>query len=268
MNQAELFEDEDEDLDLPREPAAPLAHGWTVKVFGMGGVGSIVGRYLFIYLNSVGTEGRLVFGDADDFESKNASRMLFATPGNKAAVIVEDLRPHARDSNLALVAVEEYRTEDNLERLISEDDIVILAVDNHATRKLVNDFCATKRKNVCLISGGNEGAGADSTGVVQRGTYGNVQIYLSRDGIDVTPPLTEFHPEIENPADVIPTEISCTEALISTPQILFANLAVASSMLNAFWLQLCGALHYPELCFDIHHGRMQPMPLPSGLAPR
>ena len=118
---------------------------------------------------------------------------------------------------------------------------------------------------MCLISGGNEGAGPDSTGVVQRGTYGNGQIYLSQNGVDVTPPLTRFHPEIEDPGDQAPNDISCTEALISTPQILFANIAVASYMLNAFWLHLCGALHYPELCFDIHDGRMQPMPLPFEL---
>ena len=191
--------------------------------------------------------------------------MLFSRHGNKASVVSDDLQGTLDDSRLSVVAVEDYVTPENLPRLIREDDTVLLAVDNHATRKLVSDYVQNQLTDVCLISGGNEGAGADSTGVVQRGTYGNVQIYLSQDGVDVTPPLTRFHPEIEDPADQVPTDLSCTEALVSTPQILFANLAVASSMLNAFWLHLCAALHYTELCFDIHDGRMQPLPLPSAL---
>jgi molybdopterin/thiamine biosynthesis adenylyltransferase len=239
-----------------------------VKLIGLGGVGGIVARYGACYLAALDHDTRLVLIDGDVFEPKNAARMLFSEHGNKAAVVRDDLAGAMDDSLLSVVAVEEYVTPENLPRLIRAGDTVLLAVDNHATRKLVSDYARDQLADVCLISGGNEGAGADSTGVVQRGTYGNVQIYLSRDGIDVTPALTEFHPEIENPADQTPTEISCTEALISTPQILFANLAVASSMLNAFWLHLCGALHYPELCFDIHDGRMQPMPLPSRLAPR
>jgi molybdopterin/thiamine biosynthesis adenylyltransferase len=236
------------------------------KVIGLGGVGGIVARYGALYLSALDCPTRMVLIDGDDFEPKNASRMLFATHGNKASVVCEDLCTAVDDSYLSMVAVEEYITSKNLPRLIREGDTVLLAVDNHATRKLVSDYARDQVSNICLISGGNEGAGKDSTGVVQRGTYGNVQIYLSQDGIDITPSLTQFHPEIENPADQLPNEVSCTEALISTPQILFANLAVASSMLNALWLHLCGALHYPELCFDIHDGRMQTMPLPSKLS--
>ena len=236
-----------------------------VKLIGLGGVGSIVARYGALYLAALDHASRLVLIDGDEFEPRNAARMLFPRHGNKARVVCEDLLGVADDSLLSLVAIEQYVTPENLPRLVREGDCVLLAVDNHATRKLVSDHARDRLADVCLISGGNEGAGPDSTGVVQRGTYGNVQIYLSRGGEDLTPELTRFHPEIEDPADHLPTEVSCTEALISTPQILFANLAVASSMLNAFWLHLCGALHYPELCFDIHDGRMQPLPLPHRL---
>lgn len=238
-----------------------------VKLIGLGGVGGIVARYGACYLAALEHDARLVLIDGDVFEPQNAARMLFREHGNKACVVRDDLLGNMHDSLLSVVAIEEYVTPENLPRLVRPGDTVLLAVDNHATRKLVSDYMRDQLADGCLISGGNEGAGADSTGIVQRGTYGNVQIYLCQDGVDVTPPLTEFHPEIQDPADQAPTEISCTEALLSTPQILFANLAVASSMLNAFWLHLCGALHYPELCFDIHDGRMQPMPLPCGLAP-
>ena len=58
-----------------------------------------------------------------------------------------------------------------------------------------------------------------------------------------------------------PQDESCTDALSSVPQLLFANLATASVMLNAFWLCVSDELHYPELCFDIHDGLMRPLAL-------
>jgi hypothetical protein len=45
----------------------------------------------------------------------------------------------------------------------------------------------------------------------------------------------------------------------AVPQVLFANLAVASALLNTLWLHLCGALHYGELAFDIAEGFMRPV---------
>jgi hypothetical protein len=166
------------------------------------------------------------------------------------------------DSCLTLSAIEEYVTSENLDRLIVDDDVVLLAVDNHATRKLVGDYCHRHLDNVCLISGGNDGVGEDTSGHKQRGTYGNVQIHLRCGGGDETPPIAAYHPEIATPHDSLPTDVSCTEALSSVPQILFANLATASAMLNAFFLHTCRHLDYPELCFDIADGLMRPVQLP------
>ena len=235
-----------------------------VKLIGLGGVGGIVARYLALYLSTLDRDLRLVLVDGDEFEPRNAQRMFFTSAGNKAAVIKSDLASGLAHSQLALVAVEEYVTPENLPRLVHEGDTVLLAVDNHATRKLVSDYCA-ELTDSCLISGGNDGVGPDSTGAVSRGTFANVQIQLREEGRELSPPLTAFHPEIADPADRLPTELSCTEAMLSVPQILWANLATASAMLNAFWLQACGALHYPELCLDIHDGVMRPVPLPSEL---
>jgi hypothetical protein len=230
----------------------------SVKVVGLGGVGGIVARYLVVYLAAAGTPVRVVLADGDEFEARNAERMLFTRCGNKAAVVRDDLLPFVDDSNVTLSAVEEYVTPENAERLLREGDVVLLAVDNHATRKLVGDHCRGL-SNVCLISGGNDGVGADGSGVEQRGTYGNVQIHRRRDGRDESPPLDAYHPEIESPRDALPTQVSCSEALASVPQILFTNLATASAMLNTFLLHICSVLDYPELCFDIAAGRMRPL---------
>jgi hypothetical protein len=241
----------------------------SVKLIGLGGVGSIVARYGAMFLASLGRPARLVLIDGDAFEPGNASRMFFGRCGNKAAVVCDELLPRFADSPLALIAIEEYVTPANLDRLLHDGDIVLLAVDNHATRKLVSEHCAARLRDVCLISGGNDGLGQDSAGQPRRGTFGNVQVYVRRDGADVTPPLTRFHPEIAQPADRLPTEKGCTELVASVPQILFANLAVASALLNTLWLHLCGALHYGELAFDIADGLMQPVELPlAAPAPR
>jgi len=247
------------------KPLVPeLRDGQAIKVIGLGGVGGIVARYGAIFLEplTTGRSGRLVLIDGDAFEPGNATRMFFSDCGNKAAVTLAELRPRFVDSGLELSAVEEYVTPENLKRLIHLGDIVLLCVDNHATRKLVSDFCATL-DDVVLISGGNDGIGEDASGRFHQGTYGNCQCYLRRNGRDLSPSLTRYHAEIENPQDELPTEEDCITAATSVPQLLLANVATASSILNALWLYLCGAIHYSELAFDIGLGLMKPLSLPA-----
>jgi len=241
--------------DQPLQPVLP--EDTSVKLIGLGGTGGIVARYGAMFLASHGRNARLVLIDGDSFEPSNASRMFFGACGNKAAVTRDELLPRFDDSPLSLIAIEEFVTTENIGRLVRDGDIVILAVDNHATRKLVNDHCADLR-DVCLISGGNDGVGQDGSGAIRRGTYGNVQIFLRRDGIHVSASLSRFHPEIANPTDKLPTDLSCTELVAAAPQILFTNLTVASCILNTLWLHLCGALHYGELSFDVAEGLMRP----------
>jgi len=249
-------------LDGVRVPPN-LPPGTSFKLIGLGGVGGIVARYLSIYLGSLEVDTRLVLIDGDAFDDTNVTRMCFSRFGNKAAVVRDDILQHSGDSRLTLLAIEEFVSKENLERLIQPGDVVVLAVDNHATRKLVNDFCATRRDDLCLISGGNDGIEVDAAGRQLRGTYGNVQIYLRRGGEDASPSLTHYHPEIATPVDDLPTEMSCAEAMSHVPQILFTNLMTAAALCNAIWLYLCGELHYSELSFEIHDGLMRPSALPA-----
>ena len=245
-----------------KEPLVPRLPGpLSVKIIGLGGVGSIVARYSALFLASLDVEAQLILVDGDAFEPSNASRMFFFRPGNKADSTRDDLVDLLGDSTLMLASVPEFITDNNIDRLIREGDTVLLAVDNHATRKLVSDFCAVHRQEVCLISGGNDGVGSDSAGRLLRGTYGNCQIFVRQSGEDTTPSLTRYHPEIERPADHLPSEAGCAELLATVPQILFTNLTVAASILNTFWLHLCRATHYAEVCFDIADGLMRPVPL-------
>lgn len=257
-------------IDRNRSLTPRLPDNTSVKLIGLGGVGGTAARYGGIFLAALGRPARLVLIDGDTFEPRNGERMFFSKPGNKAAVTREDLLPRFAGSRLSLVAIPEYITNENIGRVIQENDIVMLAVDNHATRKLVSSHCAGGQlKNVVLISGGNDGVEELPDGRRRRGTYGNCQVYVRRDGQDVSPPLTRYHPEIETPADKLPTDESCGELVTHVPQILFTNLAVASAMLNALWLHLSDALGYSEIALDIADGAMRVvLPMASPTATR
>lgn len=225
-----------------------------IKIIGLGGVGSIAARYMSIFCAAQNVPCKMVFIDYDSFEPKNSSRMFFGDYGNKAEVVRKELLPRFEDTQMSIIAIPQYVTSENVADLIREGDICILCLDNHNSRKLINAHCQTM-KDVVLVSGGNHGVEPEKN---HRGTYGNVQIYIRKDGKDVTPDLTKFHPEIRTPADKHPSDISCTEALASTPQLIWANLATASHICNTLYLYLCDELPYSEMCYDIAMGKALP----------
>lgn len=220
-----------------------------IKLIGIGGIGCALAPFLARYVQSerqvTGEEVRITLVDGDDFEIKNAARQSFETLGNKAKVKASEL---ARSfPGLSFRAVPEFVTAANLPHLVKPGDLVFLAVDNHATRGTVSRHCEGL-SDVVLISGGNDL------------TDGNVQVYVRQDGRDITLPLTRFHPEIADPKDKSPVEMSCEElAAESAPQLLFMNVSVASAMLNAFYAWRAGRLSYGEAYLDIVEGRVQPV---------
>ena len=133
------------------------------KCVGLGGVGSPLARHAGVFLASLNVPARLTLIDGDDFEYRNAGRMIFGEMGNKARVLADEMRPRLADSQLTLTSIETFVTPDNIGRLLLEDDVILLAVDNHATRKFVSDHVGGLR-NGCLISGGNDGVGPDGSG--------------------------------------------------------------------------------------------------------
>jgi len=258
---------------MPSTPPTKRAPPLTCRIIGLGGIGQVVAIYLSLFLNSLNRTARLLLIDGDSYEHANESRMFCGNLGNKAAVMQADLAGRLSPATaVTLLAVPEYVTPDNLDRLIpsGRGESVLLCVDNHATRKLVAEY-AGQLDDICLVSGGNDGVGPDAAGTIRQGTEGNVQIYLRRGGVDCSPTLTKYHPEIAHPADARPDEArpdeeGCAELFASgsTPQILFSNLTAAVAMMNSwYWLQTTGELDYSELVFDTRTGRMTPLPLPG-----
>jgi molybdopterin/thiamine biosynthesis adenylyltransferase len=219
-----------------------------IKAIGIGGIGCALLPFLCRYLQYSGEKARITLIDGDRFERANASRQAFGRLGNKAEVKAQELAQEFE--NLSLRAAPEFVTPENVSRLIREGDVIFLMVDNHASRKLVSDYAATLPE-VTLISGGNDFVD------------GNVQVYLRREGRDLTPSLSRYHPEIAQPQDRNPAELSCEELMAAgAPQLLFTNLMVASMMLNAFYAFTRDRVKYSEVYLDILENLTRPVARP------
>ncbi len=209
-----------------------------IVIIGLGGVGSLLcermARYL-AYSTESGVSMLLV--DGDSYEVKNFERQDFTQLGNKAEVKAVDLK--MQFSRLNVNSFPAFVNETNLEQVIKEGTIVFSCVDNHKTRMILSNYCK-KLQNVIMISGGND--------LID----GNVQIYVRQNGKDITPDLCAYHPEIANPDDKLPEEMSCEELAASKPQLYFANLGVATIMCWAFYnVVVKGQYEKSEIYFDL-----------------
>ena len=210
-----------------------------ISIIGLGGIGSILVGVLSRFESfSEGSESQINLVDGDDYEVKNLERQEFSSVGgNKATTKRDELQSKFR--NVTFKSLPIYINESNVKYIVKENSTVFVCVDNHKTRKIVSD-AAESLSDVTIISGGNE--------LVD----GNVQIFIKKGGIKVTPGLTDYHPEIKNPLDKLPNEMSCEELSHSEPQLLFTNLTVATCMTWAYYNILKGNdLSGSEIYFDI-----------------
>lgn len=230
-------------------------------IVGVGGVGTHLDEPLCRYLAATYPgAAEVVLADGDVFEPKNRSRQNFDQRladelYNKADTRATELA--AKFPEIVVTPFPAFVNSANAASVVREGDVVFVAVDNHTSRKLLDEHASTLR-NVTLISGGND--------------YhdGNAQVHQRRDGVDVTAPITYAHPEIAypEPHDKHPDDMSCEDkARAGSPQLIFANLKVASLMLDGFWTaeekgRGGPAIDIPpwsEVYFDISHGTQRPI---------
>lgn len=211
---------------------------YKIVVVGLGGVGSILIERLCRFLNySHDNKVTIRLVDGDHYELKNYERQEFYQIGNKAEIKAIELSNKFKAIDLN--SCDEFVTPDNISHIIHDGDIVFICVDNHKSRMIISNYSKTLR-NVTIISGGNEF------------TDGNVQVYVRKDGKDLTPDLCKYHPEIANPDDKLPTEMSCEELAASEPQLYFTNLGVATIMCWAFYNAVVKESYKKsEIYFDI-----------------
>lgn len=191
-----------------------------ISIIGLGGIGSVLSNTVSRYLDSKKNYVKVNLVDGDDYENKNLVRQEFEMFGNKAIAKSSELS--RKFQFIDFQHISEFITSENIGQIIKENSLVFLGVDNHKTRKLVSDY-AKNLQDVIVISGGNEL------------TDGNVQIFIRKEGHDITPSLTDYHPEIDDPKDKSPDEMSCEELSQSAPQLYFTNFMVAAHMCSAFY---------------------------------
>ena len=216
-------------------------------LIGAGGTGSalfpFIIRYLETYSRGTGEEHRITVIDGKEVAASKLERQLFFgrfAGSNKAEALVEQ---YDADPNV-VVAVPTYLGENNISG-IREHDVVLIAADNFPVRARIEAHCKTL-DNVTVINGGNE--------MVD----GSLQLWIRRNGEDVTPPLSQGHPEILTDDHRDPAALSCDQIaeLPGGEQTLIANMMSATAMLNGLrrvhaWEANPEAAPAQEVFFDL-----------------
>ena len=110
-----------------------------VLLAGCGGLGG----YLLEYLARLGV-GAITVADADRFEASNLNRQLLSSPAllgsGKAAAA--KARVEAINPGVTVTVCEEFLTADNASALLAGCDLALDALDNSASRLVLEDACA------------------------------------------------------------------------------------------------------------------------------
>lgn len=193
-------------------------------MIGAGGTGTHLLRPLVAYLRATYPDGDwlLHIMDGDAVEPKNLERQLFspaAVTMNKANAAASEM---ADDGHVR--AIPDYLSEENMARIIQENDTILICVDNFTVRKRIEDHCLTL-SNITVINGGNEKYS------------GSVQLWVRENGENKTPRLSYMHPEVAVKVGEDRAEMTCAQAaaLPGGEQTLIANALTAVYMLTALW---------------------------------
>lgn len=192
-------------------------------LIGAGGTGSILlpllRGYLSTYEKTSGEASQITVIDGKEVGAEKLDRQMFEgryAGSNKAEALVEQYK----GSSTVMIAVPYYLNDKNIEA-IENGDVIIIAADNFPVRARIEKYAQTLN-DITVLNGGNEMSD------------GSLQIYVRRDGKDVTPPLSQGHPEILTDDKRDPAALSCEQiaALPSGEQTIIANMASAMAILN------------------------------------
>lgn len=213
-------------------------------MIGAGGTGSHLLDPCLRYLRSFhgGTDpGVWQFGimDGDSLEEHNLDRQIFGADQvkmNKAqAAAARSMLPN-------VAAIPEYLGRHNIPLFIDDGTVILIAADNFPVRSLIEQYCSSLA-NTVVINGGNELA------------TGSCQIWVRKDGENLTPPLSFLHPEINAPGEDR-AEMTC-EQIAKLPggeQLIAVNAMSSVMMLTALIKYHRGQTDWTEVQFNILSG--------------
>jgi len=195
-----------------------------IVIIGVGGIGGwlsdMVSRYI-AHHPALSSNCPIILVDGDYVEDHNLERQTFADDGvgsNKAIIKSKEIS-NLYKSKIKCISVGEYITEKNINKIFGNNTIVMMGVDNFATRSLVSKYCH-KLSDILLISGANEY------------TDGGVMIYFKENGIEKHPKFEKYYKEFVEIKDKNPADIGCEELINMghEPQLIFANATAAVCM--------------------------------------
>ena len=218
-----------------------------VVMLGAGGTGAHIAPHLYRLLYALERPVKFIICDGDKVEPKNLVRQNFTQDDlgeNKARVIAER---YSEAFGLETSYVPSFiESAERLEELVKPEviytgryvhngeggllvretvpELVILigAVDNNRSRKLCHEVFLQARDLIYIDSGNGEYTGQIVCGVRRAGKT----FYKS---------VGMLYPEVNDPEDLFPTEVSCAEASVSAPQTIVANLMAATAVVTMIY---------------------------------
>lgn len=212
----------------------PLKDRLNIHVIGAGGTGGYCVEFLARLL--AGGEHKIHVYDGDMVEIKNLKRQNFAKKDvdlNKADVLCRRLYEQIMDvpelvSHPNYIANEdEFLAEILLSLEENESLIVILAVDNVSTRKMVNRVIMEKlienRILTVALDSGNDDQGGQVV-LYANGGVRNTEPLSNTSRLGLLPTMLQVFPELNAVDDKNPAvEMDCAENAESKPQAMMAN---------------------------------------------
>ncbi len=132
-----------------------------VLVAGAGGLGSPVSTYL-----AIAGVGKIILADFDSVDPSNLNRQFLHHEKDIGRLKVESAKEKLLSMNpdIEVETISEMLTESNLDALIPECDVIVDALDNLATRQILNRLAIKRR--VPLIHGAVTGYDGQVTTIV------------------------------------------------------------------------------------------------------
>jgi molybdopterin/thiamine biosynthesis adenylyltransferase len=129
-----------------------------VFIAGAGGLGSAVSTYL-----AIAGVGDIKICDADTIELSNLNRQILHTDIRIGTSKAVSARKALKDSNpnIQVECSSDYLSENNVEQIVGNPDIILDCLDNFKTRYLLNRYCL--KHNIPFVHAGVHGMGGQVT---------------------------------------------------------------------------------------------------------
>lgn len=234
----------------------PFSSQGLLIAIGLGGISEgWLPNILLYHATGIFTFARILLIDGKTFTDRNKTRQHFHQTRNKA----QERRAlwSAVYPDVPLYSVGRFIDEGNISQLIPDRSVVLLSPDNHPTRALVSGH-ASRLETILLIMGGNDAITTDGG---PDGTQGWAAVHCRINGRNITPPITQYHENVLQSEEKLPSAMSCVElAQTGQPQLLATNLFVGQAMGNLLYRYLTqplrGAVNIVETCVNSATGEV------------